>query len=276
MNTSALSDHLRNLIEASDAETVSIAAHRVSGSAGVMIDPDRSYHPASIFKLCVMIEVHRQVRLGRLRLDDPVRVTNEFRSIADGSHYSLRAEDDSEKALYEVIGSYLPRLELVWRMISASSNLATNILMEDLDAGEITGFMRELGADGIIVRRGVEDYRAYRLGLNNAANARALAQVLLRLARGEVVTAEDSDEMISALSTQQFNQMIPAKLPVGVRVAHKTGWTADFHHDAGIVYPPTGEPFVVCILTKGFDESRDAEAHELVAVLARTIYDHWQ
>ena len=276
MNRSTLGDQLRNIIEASDAEAVSIAAQRVSGSAGILIDADRPYHPASIFKLCVMTEVYRQVRRGRLRLDDPVRVTNAFRSIADGSPYSLRAEDDSEKALYEVIGSSLPRLELVRRMISVSSNLATNILMKELDAGKITRFMRELGADGLIVRRGVEDNQAYRLGLNNAATARALAQVLLRLARGEVVTPGYSDEMISVLSTQQFNQMIPAKLPEGVHVAHKTGWTADFHHDAGIVYPPTGEPFVLCILTKGYDESRDPEAHELVATLARVIYDDWQ
>ncbi|MGE5073132.1 MAG: serine hydrolase, partial [Anaerolineae bacterium] len=110
---------------------------------------------------------------------------------------------------------------------------------------------------------------------NNAATARSLAQMLFQLARRRVAEPEDSDEMISMLSAQQFNQMIPARLPQGVRVAHKSGWTADFHHDAGIVYPPAGAPFVLAILTKGYDESQDAQAHELVATLARAVYDYW-
>jgi beta-lactamase class A len=255
---------------------VSIAARQLVSNEEIMIDADRAYHAASTFKVCVMMETYRQARLGRIGLDDPVVVTNEFLSIADGSTYSLQVEDDSEKALYEVVGQTVPRAELVRRMIAISSNLATNLLMQDLDVEQITAFMRELGAEDLRVRRGVEDNKAYRLGLNNTASARALMQILFKLARREVVTPDDSDQMISILYAQQFNQMIPARLPRGVRVAHKSGWTADFHHNAGIVYPPSGDPFVLSIFTKGYDESQDAEAHDLIATLARAVYDHWR
>ena len=169
----------------------------------------------------------------------------------------------------------MPRRELVRRMITVSSNLATNLLIEQATPAQITRFMKELGAAELNVLRGVEDKQAYRLGLNNSATARSLMKVLVRLARYEVVSRADSEEMIRILSKQEFNEMIPAQLPAGVRVAHKTGWIADHHHDAGIVYPPHAGPFVLTILTRGYPESDEAAAHAFVASLARVIYDYW-
>jgi beta-lactamase class A len=127
----------------------------------------------------------------------------------------------------------------------------------------------------LIVRRGVEDKLAYRRGISNSATARGLMQALRRLAEHEVVSPQDSDDMIAMLGGQQFNEMIPARLPEGARVAHKTGWVADYFHDAGIVYPPTGKPFVLCILTKGYEEADEAAASEFIAELSQLIYQHW-
>ncbi len=79
--------------------------------------------------------------------------------------------------------------------------------------------------------------------------------------------------MIEILAGQQFNEMIPAQLPSQVRVAHKTGWTGEYYHDVGIVYPPEGREFVLAILTRGFQ--RDEDAHPFIASLARAVYDHW-
>jgi beta-lactamase class A len=271
----SIAEQLRRIIEGSRASAVGIAAHQLGSGEEVFIAADRPFHPASTIKICVMMETFRQARLGKLTLNDLLLVENQFRSIVDGSPYSLEVEDDSEKELYSCIGQSMTRGELVRRMITVSSNLATNILIEGLDPHEITDYMRKLGTEGLIVRRGVEDNKAYRLGLNNSATARGLMQVLLRLAKHEVVSPEDSDEMIVILSQQQFNRMIPGLLPAGVRVAHKTGWTADFHHDAGIIYPPAGEPFVLCILTKGYEEAAEAAAHEMIASLAKAVYEYW-
>jgi beta-lactamase class A len=100
-------------------------------------------------------------------------------------------------------------------------------------------------------------------------------QVLLKLAKGEVVSPEDSDEMRRILSDQQLNEMIPAGLPFDTHVAHKTGSAADYFHDAGIIYPARGETFVLAILTKGYPESDEDAAHAFVASLARAVYDYW-
>ena len=201
-------------------------------------------------------------------------VKNEFTSIADGSSYSLSIEDDSEKDLYAHIGESFSIRELIFRMITISSNLATNLLIERVTPERTTQFMQELGTNDVIVRRGVEDNQAFRLGLNNAATARGLMQILLKLAKREVVSPQDSDEMIEILLGQKFNEMIPAQLPANVRVAHKTGWTGKYYHDAGIVYPPNGSALVLAIMTNGFE--KQGEAHSFVAMLAKMVYEEWK
>lgn len=250
-----------------------LAALNLSTGEEILIRADQSFHPASVMKVCVMMEVFRQAQQGLFSLDDSIPVRNEFASIADGSAYALSTEDDSEKDLYERIGQPLPIRDLVRRMITISSNLATNILIERVSPEQTTQFMRELGADSLIVRRGVEDNKAFQLGLNNEASARGFMNLLAKLANYEIVSPEDSHEMIEIMLGQQFNEMIPAQLPSDVRVAHKTGWTGKFYHDVGIVYPPNAKPLVLAILTNGFEKEEDA--HPFVASLAKKIYEGW-
>jgi beta-lactamase class A len=263
---------ISELIQQSGTD-VGLAARQVATGKQILIQPDQSFHPASTMKVCVMMEAFRQARQGLFSLDDPMLVKNEFASLADGSPYSLSAEDDSEKDLYQHIGETLSIRELVFRMITVSSNLATNLLIERVTPERTTQFMQELRTNDVIVRRGVEDNKAFQLGLNNFATARGLMQILLKLAKRKVVSRQDSDEMIRILIQQKFNEMIPARLPADVHVAHKTGWTGKYYHDAGIVYPPDGKPFVLVILTRG--SKTESEAHALVSSLAKIVYDHW-
>jgi beta-lactamase class A len=127
-----------------------------------------------------------------------------------------------------------------------------------------------LGTHDLVIRRGPEDNRAYALGMNNSATARSLMQVLVRLAKRSVVSPSASDEMLAILLLQHYDEGIPAKLPEGVRVAHKTGWNERLYHDAGIVYPPQHTPYVLVIMTSGLPETKEAPA--LVAALSRAIY----
>lgn len=272
---SSLHDSLSRVIATGKGTQVGLAARRLRSGSEILINPDLQFHAASTFKICVMMEVFSQARAGTLSLGEPLPVVNRFASIADGAAFSLSPEDDSERALYGCIGTSLPIRELVRRMMAVSSNLATNLLVQRITAEHTTEFMRQLGATGLRILRGVEDKRAYALGLNNLATARGFEQVLVKLANREILSPTDSDEMIAILCQEEFNQMIPAGVPVSVRVAHKTGWTADLFHDVGIVYPLTAEPFVLVILTRGYAETQAHEAHEFVATLARTIYENW-
>ncbi len=270
-----LQHQLEEAIAREPSVQVSLAAKRLATGEEILIGPDAAFHPASTVKICVMMEVFHQREAGSLTLDEQIRVVNAFPSLANGSIYSLDPLDDSEKALYDLVGSSCPIGDLVMRMITASSNLATNLLLTRVSPRQTTEFMAQLGVPELRVSRGMEDKPAYRLGLNNAGTASSFMKLLVKLARGEVVSPAASDEMIEILARQQFNEMIPARLPAGTRVAHKTGWIDQHFHDVGIVYPTRGEAFVLAIMTRGFPEAGAERAHAFVASVARLVYDGW-
>jgi beta-lactamase class A len=156
-------------------------------------------------------------------------------------------------------------------MITRSSNLATNLLIERVGATRAQASARALGAWSIQVLRGVEDGAAYRAGLNNSTTARDLGVLLVAIAQGRAASRAACDSMLAILGRQEFNEGIPAGVPAGTRVAHKTGWVGEVvYHDAAIVYPANGDPYVLTVLTGAIKE--DSVAHNLVADLSRLVY----
>src|SRR5204863_6518049 len=135
----------------------------------------------------------------------------------------LDPKDDSELTLYKRGGEEVTVRELVRLMITESSNLATNLLVDRVTPARASEFMRRLGTGEVVVLRGVEDKPAYARGLNNRTTARGLMLILRRLAERDVVSRGASDAMLGVLRAQKFKEGIPAGLPAGVSVAHKTG-----------------------------------------------------
>jgi Beta-lactamase class A len=232
------------------------------------VRPDEVFHAASTMKIPVMIELFHQVQQGQVSLDDKIVVNNEFRSIADGSRYKLSAADDSEADLYRSEGQSRTLRDLCELMITASSNFSTNLLIEKLGVENIRATVHALGADGVVVLRGVEDGKAFEKGLNNTVTARGLAALLEAIAQGKRVDSVSSQEMLAILKRQKFNEGIPAGLPPGIPVAHKTGEITKIHHDAAIVFAK--RPYVLVILVRGLADSKQSAA--LMAQISGELY----
>jgi beta-lactamase class A len=247
---------------------VAIAFRTLDGHIAYAVHKEESFHAASTMKIPVMIELFHQARQARLKLDDPLPVKNQFHSLADGSVYTLDPADDSEAELYKAAGQTRSLSQLCELMITASSNLATNLLIEKLGVDNIRATVHSLHADGMNVLRGVEDNKAFLKGLNNTTTACGLQQLLEAIAHGEAIDQESSRQMIEILERQRFNEGIPAGLPPGTRVAHKTGEITGIHHDAAIVFAP--KPFVLVILVRGLSETKDSAA--LMADITRQLY----
>lgn len=233
-----------------------------------LLRADESFHAASTMKVAVLIELYRQVREGRVRLDEPLLIRNEFHSLVDGSPFALDPNDDTEQALYEAVGSSRTVQELSELMITVSSNLATNLLMDKLGVENIRAGVHALGADGMNVRRDLEDDKAFQRGLNNTTTAGALLRLMEAIARGQAVDADSSRQMVAVLERQTQNDRIPAGLPAGMRVAHKTGEITAIRHDAAIVFAT--RPFVLVVLTRGGADPQQASA--LIAEITRQLY----
>lgn len=237
----------------------------------ILINATEEFHAASTMKTPVMIELFKKVEEGKFNLQDSVIVRNEFKSIVSGKPFSLDINRDSGDNLYEKIGEKVSLQDLMIDMIIHSSNLATNLLIELVDAREVTETMRMLGAKDIMVLRGVEDIEAYDAGLSNTTTAYDLMLIFDKIARGEAVSETADARMIQILLAQEHNDMIPALLPEDVKVAHKTGSITGVRHDSGIVLLPNGKKYVLVLLSKNMEEPEKGVAK--MAEVSRMIYD---
>ena len=249
-----------------------VAFKDISTGQEFLINAHEYFHAASTMKTPVMIETFKQAAEGKFRLTDSMLIHNDFKSIVDGSLYSLDSAEDSEKDLYGMIGKKMAIKDILFKMITQSSNLSTNLMVDLVGAKNANQTMRSLGAKDIQVLRGVEDGKAYDLGLNNTVTAYDLMVIFEHLANGTVVSKKACENMIEILEAQHFRDIIPAKLPAGIRTATKTGSITKICHDSGIVFLPGGKKYVVVLLSKGIEGQ--GVATETLATVSKIIYDH--
>lgn len=253
-----------------ELERLGIAFYDAETSLQWSYNADAVFHAASTMKLAVLLAVFRQLTRGEFTLDEPVHVRNKFLSIHDRKPYMLDINRDTEGEVYERLGRTMSVRQLAYHMITASSNLATNLLVDVVGVPVIRTALDELGIEGIKVLRGVEDHAAFEGGLNNEVTANGLLKLLRLIAEGNAYGEEASAQMRAILLDQRFKSGIPAGLPQEARVAHKSGNISTVHHDAGIVYLERRKPYVLVILTQFASETGLTTA---VADVSRDIYE---
>lgn len=268
---SELKNKINNKLDSLEGDFAIAFKNMEDTSEVIFINEREMFHAASTMKTPVMIELFKQAEQGRFSLSDSIVVKNEFRSIVDSSRYQMSVDEDSEGELYDMIGKKRTIRDLIDDMITMSSNLATNILIEEVGAQQVTQTMRSFGADSILVLRGVEDIKAFERGLSNRTTAYDEAVIYEKLAKGTAAGENASREMIEILKQQQYNDMIPARLPEDVKVAHKTGWITGVNHDSGIVLLPNGDRYVLVMLSKNAPNRE--EVLSAFAGISKMIYD---
>jgi beta-lactamase class A len=163
--------------------------------------------------------------------------------------------------------------DLARHMITTSSNLATNVLVELLGAETVQTVLDDLGVPGMEFRRGVEDERAWAAGINNRVTARGLLELLLLVVEERAISPAACAAMLDILHAQQFVSGIPAGLPDEARVANKTGEISTVAHDAGVVYLPDRDPYVVVVLTEWASDGDAGPRRALIARISRLVMD---
>jgi len=257
---------------AASGATVGLYYRDLITTDSVDINADMRFHAASTMKVPVMVQVFRDADAGRLRLNDRVEVVNSFRSLADSSPFTLDRADDSDSSLYRKVGQQVAVKDLVSLMITVSSNLATNNLMQRVSTSDLRATLGGLGADSVSVLRGVEDGAAFRAGLSNTTTARGLGVVFDAIANGRAASARACGEMVRILKRQRFREAIPRGLPRGARAAHKTGTITGVRHDAGIIYWRDRPRYVLVVLTRGLEDQ--AVSARLIAELTAMVQAH--
>jgi beta-lactamase class A len=265
-------EQIQARVSAEPGAQVGVAYVDLASGDTLFLNADSSFHAASTMKVPVMIELFNRANTGSFRMDQGLLMVNQFASIVDGSLYSLDMGSDSDSTLYRRIGQRVRVDTLLRLMITRSSNFATNTLITLVGADAVTRSMRSLGARRIQVLRGVEDGKAFEKGLNNTTTARDLAIILRAVEEGKAASPAATRQMLAILSAQEFNEKIPAGLPPGTRVAHKTGEITAVSHDAAIIYPIGRKPYVLVVLTRGIQDG--ARSSKLIADISAIMYAH--
>jgi beta-lactamase class A len=211
---------------------------------------DRWFHAASTIKVAILVGVFGAIFRGDLLPQSRVHVRNRFLSAFDGSPYRVRLDRDANPDVHREVGRTLRVSELADAMITTSSNLATNLLLDLIGLDVLQRTIDGFGLEGVDLRRGVEDEKAFEHGINNRVTANGLVGLLRLIGEERAFSPALSRRMVDVLHGQQFKSGIPAGLPRGARVAHKTGEISTIAHDAGLVYLPDRRPYALAVLTE--------------------------
>ena len=268
-HTEALREAVEAITEKSGTKACAVAVHDFQDGIRFSLHGERVFHAASTIKVAILLALFRGIDEGRFRAGDPLHVRNRFLSAIGRTPFRLDGNSDGYPQLYKLVGRTAKISDLAESMIIWSSNLATNLLLDYIGTEYAAQVLQEAGVRGIELRRGVQDEKAYEHGLNNETTAEGLVQIFAAL-RGDFLSRASRERVIHILLEQKFTSMIPAGLPLHATVAHKTGEISTACHDAGIVYLPEREPYIVAVLTE-VDPSRNGH-RETVRKISEAVY----
>ena len=261
---------LEALVAEHGATALGVAGHDHESGRACGVNATRWFHAASTVKLAVLVALFDAIDRGEISPLTRLHVRNRFRSAIGRRWFRVDPARDSNSEVHRYVGRTMRVGELARHMIVTSSNLATNVLVEFLGVDAIRETLARIGADGIDVRRGVEDERAWEAGLNNRVTAAGLVALLDHVVRGDAVSPASSRSMLDILHDQEFRSGIPAGVPDGARVANKTGEISTVAHDAAIVFLPDRAPYVLAVLTE-WDPGMPDGRRALIAAVSREV-----
>ena len=249
-----MDDLTGTLAEITRASPAAAALYDYQTGASWAYEGDRWFHAASTIKVAVLACVYATLEARDLTPWHRLHVRNRFFSIADGSPYRILAARDADAEVYQNIGRTMRIGDLARHMIAVSSNLATNVLLDFVGVPRARQILDRTGISGVELIRGVEDDRAFDVGLSNQVTAQGMIGLLRGIYEGRFASRSLTAEMIEILCAQEFNSGIPAGLPAPVRaaarVAHKTGEISTVTHDVGLIFLPGRPPYALAVLTE--------------------------
>ena len=166
-------------------------------------------------------------------------------------------------------GELVPLRDVLDRMITVSSNEATNMAVELVGLPAVAEALALCAAPSSFMQRLFGDLDGLREGLSQQTTARDLCAILRSIVTGSVLGPASTALAITFLEAQQYGIIGPA-LPGVARWGSKSGWVTAIRHDVALVQPTAGHPFVLAVCTRAYGED------EATAVIAAVTRLAWQ
>lgn len=228
---------------------IAIADLRTGTTASVQAD--RVFPAASLFKLPVLVEVLKEIRLGRLQMDRAFTVQQD--QWTDGSG-----------VLQARVGDRVRVDELLRLLVQESDNMAALVLLDAVGVQNANATMRSIGLTATRLRD-----RRTEPDAQHTTSAGDMARLMTMIGSGTLIDAQTSEDALKLLELQQTNNWLAEGLPWWVKLAHKWGDIQGARHDAGIIFSPRAT-YVAVVLTEGGDP---VQARRLISRAARLAFD---
>ena len=267
-----LIDRIKSIISGADIEA-GVAVWHIETGARLDVNGGEPFPMASTFKIPILATACRQLAAGDIRLDARVPLKDEDKSMGSG-------------VLPFFESGLQPTLrDLLTLMIIISDNTATDIMVDYLGgAAAIEGYMHELGLTEIFFKLNCKDLLRYafppevadlpsealakwttendilRDSLpfskgpeNNVCTAQAMTE-LLRLIYGDLFPDDIRALAFDILHKQQYTHRLARFLPLGTKIASKTGTIGGIRNDCGIISISESNHVIVSLFVK-WDEA---------------------
>ena len=242
---------LDSLVRASLGDEIgrfAVVVKNLADGSGVVLDPGREFYAASLYKTWVMLEAYHQQEAGLLDWDE--------RYLVSGYYEEFKLNPGELEACEEV--TIRQALE---RAIRRTDNVAAILLLDRVGAGNANQALRSLGLTN----------SGFNADESLPTTAGDMALLLEAIVSRQAVSAEASEEMLALLTSESIINRLPALLPIGTQIAHKTGNWEDATHDAGIVFSPAATYIIVVLTDYGYYE----DGATPIAELSLAVYDYY-
>ena len=275
LDPALLTTKIDEIAAASDSGSIAVSLYDYEHAMSWSYQGERWSHAASTIKVAVLYALYAAIDERRFGPHRRLHVRNRFMSSVDGSPFRVSPGRDGNSEVHAQLGKTMRLSELATHMITTSSNLATNLLIDLVGIDYAREALAAASIGGVELVRGVEDDLAFEAGINNRVTANGLVRLLRAIYESWGVSKLATSDMLEILFMQQFRSGIPAGLPsearAKARIANKTGEISTAAHDAGIVYIAGRKPYVLAVLTE--HEPDSGKRMDPVARVSTAVYE---
>ncbi|WP_125774703.1 serine hydrolase [Antribacter gilvus] len=254
------------------SDGVPVVAYRVARAAGEVLAerlPHEDFYAASTVKLAVLVAAARALEAGTATLDEPLTSTHTFTSQVPGAGTYTIEPDDIDPGM-PAPGTAMPFGDVVDRMVTVSSNEATNMVVERVGLPAVATALADAGASSSTFGRKYSDLAAEAAGASHRTTAADLARLVGALVAGRLAGPEQTGWMLGLLRRQDDRQLTAA-VPDGVDFGSKSGWVDGIRHDVAFFGDPGPDTLVVAVCTRGYDTPAAEETLKALGALAMTL-----
>ncbi|HLI50340.1 MAG TPA: serine hydrolase, partial [Thermomicrobiaceae bacterium] len=242
-------------------------------------DGDVVVPSASTRKVAILMTALKDVHGGKLNLDQPITIQERYQHNNSGCFQHLTP------------GFTITLRDALVMMIIVSDNTCTGTIADLVGLDAVNTLCRSIGMLGTTHRHGMPPAdlpHDHPVDYTNATTPRDLGLLLDLILigthdEGAATKLGSTTELcrlaLDILSWQKLNTRMPALLPKGTKVAHKTGTGARNYNDAGIVFRGDEPRYILTVYTEHVPEELPnglpgfAAAAQLIAQLARECWD---